>query len=344
MAPGPKDETKEITLGHEHRARREIRISGPSMPYDPSYHWMLRVDKIRELIEAERPDVLEVHSPYFAALSAALTPSSARGITTFFWHSNHLDTYVRPWLVPKLGIRTTENLLAPVWRFTGALLRRCEAVFTASRGEFATLRGHGVNSSHCVPFGVDTKIFTPTRRSGQAPSSPLRLVGAGRLAFEKRWDVVIEAVKRVSKQVAVEFTLVGDGPERPRLQAMAKEASNIAIAQFTSDRGELAGRFASADIYVHACPYETFGLTVAEAVACGTPVVVPNHGGAQESVAPGASETYRALDPEDCARAIVRLAKRHDAWSIARAHALGVRSVYDHIQDVLAVYESCLNS
>ena len=41
-----------------------VRIAGPALPYDRTYHLLGRFDKIRARVRAERPDVLEAHSPY----------------------------------------------------------------------------------------------------------------------------------------------------------------------------------------------------------------------------------------------------------------------------------------
>ena len=54
LAPGPGN-AKEATSG-------VVRIPGPAMPYDPSYHLLWRIDKIRAEIRRVQPDVLEIHS------------------------------------------------------------------------------------------------------------------------------------------------------------------------------------------------------------------------------------------------------------------------------------------
>ena len=166
--------------------------------------------------------------------------------------------------------------------------------------------------------------------------------GVGRFAVEKRWDVVLEAFARVRQRRPAALVLFGDGPERARLEKRAPDG--VFFAGFERDRSKLATALASADVMVHACPYETSGLAIAEAVACAVPVVVPDMGGAPESADPSCSERYRSLDAEACATAIERLLAR-DAGTLraqALAAALRVPTVERHFARVISVYEDLL--
>jgi alpha-1,6-mannosyltransferase len=113
---------------------------------------------------------------------------------------------------------------------------------------------------------------------------------------------------------------------------------------FEQDRARLASALASADVLVHGCPYETFGLGVAEAVACGAPVVVPDAGGAAASADRTCSETYASLDAEACAAAIERVLSR--STGELRAYALEaaarVPTAAQHFERVTSVYRDLL--
>jgi alpha-1,6-mannosyltransferase len=78
----------------------------------------------------------------------------------------------------------------------------------------------------------------------------------------------------------------------------------VRVGPFEKSRERLAAIYRAADVLLHACPYETFGLGLAEAVACGAPVVVPDAGGAFEQAREGSSFVYRALDVERGAEAL----------------------------------------
>src|SRR5213079_256677 len=107
-------------------------------------------------------------------------------------------------------------------------------------------------------------------------------VGLGRFAVEKRWDVVLDAFARVRRSRACVLVLLGDGPERDRMRARMEGTPGFAMPGFTKGREALASSLASADALVHGCPFETFGLSIAEAMSSGLPPIVPDEGGAAE--------------------------------------------------------------
>jgi len=165
----------------------------------------------------------------------------------------------------------------------------------------------------------------------------------GRFAIEKRWDVVLDAFERVRAKRGAVLVLFGDGPERARLERRA--SPGVRFAGFEQDRARLGESLSAADLLVHGCPYETYGLGVAEAVACGLPVVVPDAGGAAESADLSSGETYASLDAAACAAAIDRLLDRNPAELRARAleAASRVPTIDRHYATVLATYDALLN-
>jgi alpha-1,6-mannosyltransferase len=344
IAPGPRDE--EESQG----TSRVVRLEGPAMPYDRTYHLLGRFDKIRGRVRAEQPDVLESHSPYLATAAVLACGRDAARVRTAFWHSDHVGTYVEPALAKRLGPRAGQALAAPLWRVVRALLAPFRAIFVAGRAQVERLRAAGVPGVVHAPFGVDTSLFRPQARSAErrrellgADRDALLMIGVGRFAVEKRWDVVIDAFARVRSRRPVVLVLFGDGPERARLERIAP--AGVRFAGFEADRARLAGALASADVLVHGCPYETFGLGVAEAVASGLPVVVPDEGGAAETVDPSSGERYRSLDAAACAAAIERLLAHGGGDLRARAldAAARVPSVEQHFGCVLSVYADLLH-
>jgi alpha-1,6-mannosyltransferase len=118
----------------------------------------------------------------------------------------------------------------------------------------------------------------------------------------------------------------------------------VTFAGFVQDRDALATALASADALVHGCPYETFGLSIAEAMASGLPVVVPDEGGAAEMADDASGETYASLDADDCARAILRVLARGGAAlrEGALAAAAGVPDVVDQFARTFDAYRALL--
>jgi alpha-1,6-mannosyltransferase len=320
-----------------------VRIQGTPLPYDRTYHLLGRLDKIRERVREEGPDVLEAHSPYLATAAVLAAGRSATRIRTAFWHSDHVGTFVEP----RLG--RLARAFDPVIKL---LLSPFDATFVAGLAQARKLRAIGVRNVEHTPFGVDTATFRPDAASegarrellgGEAPTTAV-LVGVGRFSFEKRWDLVLEAFATVRAKRPAVLVLFGDGPERARLERAAPPG--VRFAGFVQDRSRLAAALASADLLLHGCPYETFGLGVAEAVACGLPVVVPDKGGASESAHAASSRTYRSLDAQDLAAAALELLDRDRA--ALREHALegarGVRTPEQHVAQVASIYEAMLRA
>jgi alpha-1,6-mannosyltransferase len=352
VAPGPRNEAAGFGAG---AARAEagshlIRVAGPRLPYDRNYHLLHRIDKIRSWVRMHRPDVLEAHSPYLATAAVVACGRGSARLKTAFWHSDHIGVYVQPAAAKHLGGSAARSVVRTLWRAVRTILAPFDATFVAGRQQAAYLRAAGVPRVVHAPFGVDTRTFQPAARSiewrrqwlGEAEDRAVLLVGLGRFAREKRWDVVLDAFGRLRKHRKATLVLFGDGPERSRLERCAPE--NVHFAGFEPSRDRLATALASSDVLVHASPSETFGLGIVEAVASGVPIVVPDKGGAAEHVGSACGVSYRSLDPESCAAAIAGLLGRpsEERRACALDAAARALTMEDHFRHVLRAYDDLL--
>jgi alpha-1,6-mannosyltransferase len=316
------------------------------------------LDKVRAAISREKPDVLEIHSPYAAALASLSMSPKMFGIRTFVWHADFIDTYLRSAIEKRIGVWGTDKTVEPLWGWVRRISRGCAATFAATRWQADKLERHGAERVRCVPFGVEKQMFTPERRNeawrqmmlgaaGETTNDrlvPPIFVAIGRMAVEKRWDVVIEAYKKIAKKTDARFAIFGDGPERAKLEKELAAFPGARFFGFENDREKLATALASADLLIHGCPFETFGLGVAEALACGLPAVLPDEGGAAEQASPESTLLYRSGDADACARAIEAMLARDpiELRAHARRSAEKVGSVEDHFATMLNVYEALL--
>jgi len=134
------------------------------------------------------------------------------------------------------------------------------------------------------------------------------VIGAvGRLVFHKGYDWLFDAVKEVKKKHSgVKMLVVGRGPEEVRLKELACAAGVDTL--FLSDRDDVPELMKAMDIYVQPSLREAFGITIAEAMYSGLPVVATNVGGIPEIVIDG--ETGILIPPIDAgaiAKALIYL-------------------------------------
>jgi glycosyltransferase involved in cell wall biosynthesis len=110
--------------------------------------------------------------------------------------------------------------------------------------------------------GVDRDIFNPSYRTNTIVNGPI-LLCVCRLSPEKNLDAFCSLDYPNATKI-----LVGDGPDRERLE---KLYPNVQFAGFKTGK-ELAKYYAMADVFVFPSKWETFGIVMIEAMACGTPV------------------------------------------------------------------------
>ncbi len=108
------------------------------------------------------------------------------------------------------------------------------------------------------------------------------------------------------------LVVVGDGPERQRLEAQAKELAVADRVRFLGHRDDARRWLAAVDVYVNSSISEGVSLTILEAMAAGLPVVATSVGGTPEVVTPDCGELVPARDPAALASAVARLASDAD--------------------------------
>ncbi len=164
------------------------------------------------------------------------------------------------------------------------------------------------------------------RLSDRKPSEPFSIVEVGRLFHpEKGQDILIRAVAAlVGRGRNVRLTLIGEGNSRVFLESLIAELG-------LGERVELMGNMpqsyvlshiADYDLFVQPSRLEGFGLTVAEAMAAGVPVLVSDNNAPVEVVGHGKyGYLFHGEDPTDCARRIEEIMDSYpDSSFLARAY------------------------
>jgi alpha-1,6-mannosyltransferase len=342
VVPGPFDG---LAMGD---GVRTYRVRGPLIPTQTAYRFLLATRTTRRLMEHERPDLVEVGSPFAVPWVAALATRRLGTPMVSFHHSNLAA------VGESAGMRRPA---ARAWvRLTAAYLRRLNTLFrtTIVASDFAAgeLHAMGIDRVTRVPLGVDLEHFHPRRREerqrvrrrlGLPLDRPLVLF-VGRLAREKRLDVALAAWPEVSRRTGAHLAIVGAGSEGESLRRMG-ETPQVSWLPFQGDRDQVARLHAAADLYLSPGDRETFGLSALEAMASGIPVVSAARGGGWELVQrSGAGAGYEPGSPNDLARAVAQLLGGDLSAEGARARAFAEREHgWDAVFDRLfAVYREVL--
>jgi glycosyltransferase involved in cell wall biosynthesis len=191
------------------------------------------------------------------------------------------------------------------------------------------LRREGVAASkiRLIPNGIALDRFVEPA----PPDDRLRIITVANLRREKAHEVLIDAAARLrAKHPRVEFLIVGDGPRRAELEAMARTRGLAASLSFLGQRDDVPALLASSHVFVLPSRSEASPNSVIEAMASGLPVVAAAAGGLLEII--DQERTGLLVHPDDLpgfVRAIDRLlTDRELAQRIGRSARTSIAARY----------------
>jgi len=120
-----------------------------------------------------------------------------------------------------------------------------------------------------------------------APNNERIILHASNFRKIKRIQDVVYIFKKLNDKIPSKLLLVGDGPERPMAEELARELNLMNEIRFVGKQQDMEEIFAIADLFLLPSEYESFGLSALEAMAGGAPVVSTNVGGLPEIIIPG---------------------------------------------------------
>jgi len=289
IVPGPADSVTSDEAG------TIVTIASPAL--NSGYRLVLNMRKVRQVLNRFQPTSVEVSDKW--TMSAAALWARKHNVPSVLLSHERLDDMASMFLELEVA--------GPVHRLNRWLAKHYDRVVVTTRYS----AGEWINTTANLlvqPLGVDLDEFTPTpREHNHTPT--LRLIYAGRLSREKSPHLgVATAVELDRRGVDVQFNVYGTGPHVEELRALAGDAP-VFFHGYLDSREALAEAYRSSDIDMSVCPAETFGLAVLESLACGTPAVTADRGGARELVDATCAE-WASPDPVFLADAVLRLAKR----------------------------------
>jgi glycosyltransferase involved in cell wall biosynthesis len=299
---GPAEPSSFERLDPARVSRCPLRVGLPLDPQAPrslvaraaarAAHLALR-RRVLEVARRYRPDVVYTSQQRFDCGVGELV---ARALAVP--HVVHLHYTV----VPGLGEHVLRRLVT------------CDLVLAVSEFVAGQARRHGVHPARLVvlpnALAVDDGApagAAPPRAAGR----PFTFGLLGRMAPGKGFQDALLAFARVRAAVpAVDLLLVGDGPERPALETLARGAGIAGAVCHVGWQHDVRPWLDATDVLVFPSRDEPFGLAVLEAAAAARPTVAYDEGGVRETVVSG--ETGLLVPAGDVAALAAAMRWLHD--------------------------------
>jgi glycosyltransferase involved in cell wall biosynthesis len=178
------------------------------------------------------------------------------------------------------------------------------------------LEGISANRIHVIPNGIE--IVRYDARRGVRPVTTI--VTVANLRSEKAHEVLLHAARRLAaRHRALRYLIVGDGPRRTELMALATSLGLNAQVTFVGHRDDVPALLAQADLFVLPSRSEAFPNGAMEAMAAGLPVIASRVGGLVDLIEDGRTGILVSpAEPPQFAAAIEELVLNPE-----RAFALG---------------------
>lgn len=218
---------------------------------------------------------------------------------------------------------------------------RVFAISTATEQALVTAYPELAGRTEVVVNGAQLRFDTPPER--EIVPEPL-ILSVGRLAGAKNYDTALRALAQIADQ-RFRYAILGDGPERESLVALAAELSLAERVEFVGHVADIAPWLRRADVFLMPSRWDGFGLAAVEAMNAALPVVASDVPGLADVVS---TDCGRLVDPDDAGSIAAAVSEflgspalRHrlGAAGFARASQFGEERMTD---DYLAAYRAVL--
>ena len=262
----------------------------------------------RYCAEQGQPDIIHAHSILYGGF-AAVAIRQARGVPVVL--TEHAFVYLSPrWIMPDQYPRIHHTLL-----HTDANLAVSAAL---ARALAAYAPGVQVDVTENI---VDTDTFRPPDTA--LPSAPFTFTIIARLLQNKGHTMLLRAFAEAFRTKPVRLLIGGDGPQRRRLEHLAAQLDVTGQIDFLGalTRQQVRETLWRSHAVISASRFETFGLTLAEAMACGRPVIATRSGGPESFVTLETGLLVPVNDVSALARAMQQMIAQYDQYDPDRIRA-----------------------
>lgn len=241
-----------------------------------------------ELLSPRQFDIIHTHCPFASGVLARTLREVAKAPLVFTYHTK-FDIDIKK-------VVDSEFLQKTITKFLLSNISACDEVWTVSNGAADSLRNLGYEGE-CVIMenGVDfsrgyadkARVAELKKQYGIAEDMPV-FIFVGRMMWYKNIRLIIESLARV-RQRGVDYRMifVGKGTDTEEIKAFAEKEGIADICIFAGaiyDREELRAYYNMGDLFVFPSTYDTNGIVVREAAACGVPSLLIKDSCAAEGI------------------------------------------------------------
>jgi glycosyltransferase involved in cell wall biosynthesis len=249
--------------------------------------------ELTRLLRRERPDILHASSSKAGVLGRVAALLARVPIRIFTAHGWAFTAHAG---LASLLYRWADRLVRPLTSVTVCVAEQQRAAGIAART-------CDPERTVVIPNGVDVAGAPRARLDGRPPV----VVAVGRLKPPKDALTLVRALVRLPRG-SYEARIVGDGPDRPRVEEEIRSLGLTEHVRLAGDRRDVPAQLAAADVFVLSSASEGMPVSVLEAMAAGLPVVASRVGGVPELVAEGESGLLvDPGEPDELAAALLRL-------------------------------------
>ncbi|MEM7406148.1 MAG: glycosyltransferase family 4 protein [Pseudomonadota bacterium] len=241
-------------LNHDVRVERLDLLSDSTGKLRAVVSNVVRIQRIRAALQAEKPDAVMA----FGATTNVLGLLATRGLNCSVLVSERVDPVAEP-----IG-RFWNAARGLTYRWATHIVLQTEAMRARSP---AGWQARSVTIPNPVP-ALDAPA--PAARPRARP----RVVAMGRLAYQKGFDLLLDAFARIHPQHPDwELVVWGEGPERTALEAQTTRLGLAAAVCFPGATDRAFEELAAADLFIMPSRYEGFPNALCEAMSAGLPVI-----------------------------------------------------------------------
>jgi len=296
------------------KSKREgnvFRFRAAPYAFQPEYRFALPFSRqlLRDFPELQI-DVVHAQTPISLGVVGSWVAKIKRVPLVFTYHTLYAE-YIKTYFSKRLKkLSATPKVVAKITSF---YCNRCNAVIAPSKKIEDLVKGYGVRRDiHVIPTGIDLEKFVKDekidiRGEYNIPRDTKVLVCTARLGKEKNLDFLIKSFALANRKMPNTYLVfMGGGPAEAGLKKLAASLGmkNVVFTGYLSHEKVIQVLFAS-DLFVFSSLTETQGIVLAEAVACGLPLVVVDDKALRDMAIDNVNAVVTPVDTSQFSAAIV---------------------------------------